>query len=109
MRIAHHYAFLLDVPPKQTLKRPVPRPSSPHRIEHCSYRELDLDALVRVERDVHTNPVPVAIEESVRIQQACKAGNSLTWEELEERREVLRADPFRGVNGVPEMVGNPAR
>jgi len=109
MRIAHHHTSLPDVPPKQTLKRPVPRPSRPHRIEHCSHREPDLDTLVGVERDVHANPVPVAVEKLVRVQQACKAGNSFAWEELEEWREVLRADLFRGVDSVPEMVRNPAR
>ena len=58
---------------------------------------------------MYANPMPITIEEFVRVQQACKAGNSLAWEELEERCEVLCADLFRGVNGVPEMVRNPAR
>jgi hypothetical protein len=94
MRIAHHCALLLDVPPEQALKRPVPCPRRPHGIEYCSYCEPNLDAIVRVECDVHTNPVPVAVEELVRVQQAREASNSFAWEELEEGREVLRADSF---------------
>ena len=58
---------------------------------------------------MHANSVPIAIEEFMRVQQGRKAGNSLAWEELEEWCEVLCADLFRGVNGVPEMVRNPAR
>jgi len=58
---------------------------------------------------VHANPVPVAVKELMRVQQACKAGNSLAWEELEEWCEIFCADLFRGVDSVPEMVRDPAR
>jgi hypothetical protein len=58
---------------------------------------------------MHTNPMPIAIEKFVLVQQGRKAGNSLAWEELEEWCEVFCADLFRGVNGVSEMVRNSAR
>ena len=63
-------------------------------VEHPLEGQANLDPETLAVTHVHAQPVPVRVEELVRVEKACDAGEGLAWEKLEEGRKVLRADVF---------------
>ena len=53
---------------------------------------------------MHAQPMPIGIEDLVRLQQSCDAGAGRTGEELQERREVFGTDALGGQRRVAQTV-----
>ena len=75
-----------------------------YRIEHRLHRQHELDARTRAPADVHAQAVPVRVEDPMGLEQRRDARARGAREELQERREVLRADALGGERRVAQGV-----
>ena len=91
--------------PQQKKKHTLfPTRRDPKRVENSLKSQPELDPLAAAPHDVDPHAVPVGIEQAVRVQQARDPGQRLARQELEERREVLRADVLGGEGRVAHAV-----
>lgn len=76
----------------------------PHRVEHRLHRQHELDTSTGAPPHVHAQPMPIGIEDPVRLEQGRDAGAGGTGEELQKRGEVFGADALGGQRRVAQAV-----
>ena len=81
----------------------------PHGVKHGQHGERELYPGARAPTHVHAKPVPIRVEDLVRLQERRDARAGGAREELQERREVLCAHALGGERRVAQTVRRGAR
>jgi hypothetical protein len=68
------------------------------------HTQAEHDALLRIPADMHAHTVPVRVEQAVRREERAESRARGAREQLDERRQVLRAHVLRGQRSMSQVI-----